>query len=205
MSDGSGWEIVDKHEVDVSKYEPLRGSSYLPLPEKIKNKNKGLINIKNENDNDCFRWCHLVLSIFCRKNNPQRIAKYKGYINKVNYDGIPFPVKLNDIPKIENLNGVIRFNVYDATESKSDIYPLYISNKICDKTCNLLLIENGDNSHYVRIKEFNKLMNSQSKDTHRLFLGYYYLQHFTSEIILKKHAERCLKINGAQKVKMPKK
>ena len=36
-SEGSGWVIksVDKYEIDVSKYKPLRGSSYLPLPEKI--------------------------------------------------------------------------------------------------------------------------------------------------------------------------
>ena len=40
ISEGSGWVIksVDKHEIDISKYKPLRGSSYLPLPEKIKNK-----------------------------------------------------------------------------------------------------------------------------------------------------------------------
>ena len=33
----------------------------------------------------------------------------------------------------------------------------------------------------------------------------YCLQHFTSENILKNHTEVCLKINGAQKVKMPQK
>ena len=38
ISEGSGWDIksVDKHETDISKYKPLRGSSYLPLPENIK-------------------------------------------------------------------------------------------------------------------------------------------------------------------------
>ena len=38
IADGSGRVIksVDKHETDVTKYKPLRGSSYLPLPEKIK-------------------------------------------------------------------------------------------------------------------------------------------------------------------------
>ena len=36
ISEGSGWVIksVDKHEIDISKYKPLRGSSYLPFPEK---------------------------------------------------------------------------------------------------------------------------------------------------------------------------
>ena len=38
ISEGSGWLIksVDKHEIDISKYKPLRGSSYLPLPGKNK-------------------------------------------------------------------------------------------------------------------------------------------------------------------------
>ena len=38
ISEGSGWIIksVDKHEIDISIYKPLRGSLYLPLPEKNK-------------------------------------------------------------------------------------------------------------------------------------------------------------------------
>ena len=86
------------------------------------------------------------------------------YINKVKYDRIDFPVKIKDIPKIENLNDDNRFNVYGVTKDQT-IYLLYTSDKICDKTCNLLLIEN----HYVWIKDFNKLMNSQSRNGHRLF------------------------------------
>ena len=33
---GTGWVIksVDKHEIDISKYKPLRGSSYLPFTRK---------------------------------------------------------------------------------------------------------------------------------------------------------------------------
>ena len=92
----------------------------------------------------------------------------------------------------------IKFNVFGVNDKQS-IYPLYISNEICDKTCNLLLIEN----QYVWIKDFNKLMNTQSKDGHKLFFCYYCLQHFTSEKILKNHTEGCLKINGTKKVKMP--
>ena len=56
------------------------------------------------------------------------------------------------------------------------------------------LIANGNDNHYVWIKDFNKLMNSQSKNGHGLFFCYYCLQHFNSEEILKNHAEVCLKI-----------
>ena len=58
-------------------------------------------------------------------------------------------------------------------------------------------------NHHVCIKDLNKLMDTQSKDSHKLFFCYYCLQHFTSENILKNHTEICLKINGTQKVKMP--
>ena len=102
--------------------------------------------------------------------NTQRISKYKKYtyINKVKYDKIDLPVKIKDIPKIENLNDVIRVNVYGVTKDQT-IYPLYNSNKIWDKTCNLLLIENDNENHYIWIMDFNKLMNSKSKNGHRLF------------------------------------
>ena len=125
----------------------------------------------------------------------------KKYIDKVKYDKINFPVKIKDIPKIENMND-IRFNVFDV-DDKQSIYILSISMKICDRTCNLLLIENDNKNHYVWIKDFNKLMNTQSKHKHKLFFCYYCLQHFTSENTLKNHSEVCLKINGTQKVKMP--
>ena len=56
----------------------------------------------------------------------------------------------------------VMFKVDGVTKDET-IYPLYTSSKIFDNTCNLLLIENGNENHYVWIKDFNKLMNSQSK------------------------------------------
>ena len=140
--------------------------------------------------------------LFPKQINPQRISKYNKYLNKVKYDRIDFPVKIKDIPKIENQNDDIRFNVYGVTKDQT-IFPLYNSNKTYDKTCNLLLIESGNENPYVWIKDFNKLMNSQSKDGHRLLFCLYCLSHFTTEETIKNHAEGCLKINGTQKVKMP--
>ena len=60
ISEGSGWtvESVENHYLNVVKYEPMKGSSYIKLPHELRNSAKGLINIKNE-DNECFRWCHI--------------------------------------------------------------------------------------------------------------------------------------------------
>ena len=61
ISKDSGWIIisVDKRELNVIKYDLLRGSSYLHCLIKLKIK-KRLINIKNDKDNECLRWCHLA-------------------------------------------------------------------------------------------------------------------------------------------------
>ena len=54
ISEGSRWTIqsVDNHYLNIVKYKPMNGSSYIQLPSDLRM--KGLINIKNE-DNECFR------------------------------------------------------------------------------------------------------------------------------------------------------
>ena len=54
--EGSGW-IIDRIEdinIDISNYDPLAGSSYIILPPELNNPKKGLINLKNK-DNECFK------------------------------------------------------------------------------------------------------------------------------------------------------
>ena len=60
LSEGSGWTIssVENHFVNLTQYQPLKGSSYIELPEELKHPNKGLINLQNK-DNCCFAWCHV--------------------------------------------------------------------------------------------------------------------------------------------------
>ena len=74
----------------------------------------------------------------------------------------------------------IKFNVF-GVDDKQSIYPLYISDNICHKTC-LLLIEH----HYVWIKDFNKLMNSQSKNGHRLEFFFFFFVIIVYNILYQK-------------------
>ena len=71
----SGWIIasVDGEYVNISAYNPLIGSTYIKLPNGLKNSMKGLINIKN-NDNKCFFWCH-IRHLHLVKIHPERITK----------------------------------------------------------------------------------------------------------------------------------
>ena len=53
----SGWIIdsVINHIISISKYNLLAGSSYSKLPKELDHPRKGLINIQNNDDNECFK------------------------------------------------------------------------------------------------------------------------------------------------------
>ena len=59
--------------INISNYEPLLGSSDIPLPKALNNSMKGLINLKNK-DHKCFMWCHVRL-INPQNRNAERINK----------------------------------------------------------------------------------------------------------------------------------
>ena len=105
LSEGSGWTIesIDKQYINIVKYKPLKGSSYIKLPPELRNPAKGLINLKN-NDNECFRWCH-IRHLNSQEKNAQRVKKSnKEYIKKLNCTNVSFSVTQKDYRKIEIMN-----------------------------------------------------------------------------------------------------
>ena len=204
VSEGSGWVIdrIDSHYINVTTYQPLHGSSYLELPAKLRNSKKGLINIKNK-DNECFRWCH-IRHLNPQKKDPQRIKKEdKRLIGELNYEGIEFrfPVSQKHYNKVEKQNS-IRINIFSY--EKEQPFPIHISKEKCEDQMNLLLITEDGKKHYILIKDFNAFMYNQTKHKDKKHFCIYCLQCFSSESILVKHTNNCLTINGAQAINMPK-
>ncbi|KAK9687112.1 hypothetical protein QE152_g36685 [Popillia japonica] len=64
---GSFWVLNNVHSllININKFTPLSGSSYIELPEWIKS-TKSCINVKNR-DNQCFKWS--ILSALHPQNN----------------------------------------------------------------------------------------------------------------------------------------
>ena len=201
ISEGSGWIIksVDGHFINVVRYRPLRGSSYIPLPKELQNSAKGIINMKN-NDDECFRWCH-IRHLLPQNKNPQRIKECdKKYIEKLDYSGIEFPVSVKQYNKIEKQNS-INVNVFGYEEGQK--YPIRISKEKFNSCLNLLLITEGEVQHYCLIKDFNKFMYNQTKHNERKHFCMYCLQCSSSKEHLEKHKVDCIEINGEQSIKMP--
>ena len=201
ISEGSGWVVktVDGHFINVLKYKPLRGSSYISLPEELRNSAKGIINIKNKDD-ECFRWCH-IRYLNPQKKDPQRVkTSDRAYVEKLDYSGIDFPVSVKQYNKIEKQNS-LRVNVFGY--EKKQPYPIYVSKEKFESQLNLLLITKDEVKHYCLIKDFNKFMYNQTKHKERKNFCMYCLQCFSSKRILEEHTVNCIEINGAQSIKMP--
>ena len=103
LKEGSGWTTdgVLENYFNLVNYKPLEGKSYIPLPKELQNSLKGLINLKNE-DNECFRWCH-IRHLNPQDVHPERTKKkqIRGIVQELNYQGVDFPVSLKDYEKIE--------------------------------------------------------------------------------------------------------
>ena len=202
VSEGSGWVIdrIDSHYINVTTFKPLHGSSYIELPTAFRNPKKGLINIKNKDD-ERFRWCH-IRHLNPQEKNPQRIKKEdKKMINELNYDGIDFPLSQKHYNKVEKQNS-IRINVFGHENRQP--FPIHISKKTFEDQMKLLLITKDEKKHYVLIKDFNAFMYNQSKHKERKNFYMYCLHCFSSERILANHVNNCLTINGAEAINMPK-
>ena len=148
-----------------------------------------------------FLWCHV------RHLNP--IDNHSGRINKKDqeiantndYYGINFPILKKDYFKIEKQNSIC-INVFSY--DNGIIYPIYISSEKISDSIDLLLIFEKNKSHYVYIKDFNRLMFNKSKNKNKNHLCRYCLQCFGNESILIEHKKNCLVTNGEQCVKLNK-
>ena len=114
---------VIKFELHTVSYKPLRGETYIPLPEELANK-KAIINMQNKDqnkDNKCFLWC-VLRALNPKDNHPERIDKeLKPKENTLNMEGIEYPVSLKDLNKFEKQNPSISITVL-GYEGKS-VYP----------------------------------------------------------------------------------
>ena len=179
----------------------MKGNSYIKLPNELCNSAKGLINMKN-NDNECFRWCH-IRHLNPQIKDPLRIkTSDTAFVHNTDYQGIEFPGTIKQINKIEKENS---FNIDVFGYEEKQKYPIYVSKEKYEDCMNLLLITENENKHYVIIKDFNKFMFNQTKHKERKHFCMYCLQCFSSGQVFTTHKKICIQINGEQAIKMPEK
>ena len=202
QKNGSGWYFkeVIRLEIHTVDYKPMKGKSHIPLPDFLMRK-KAIINMQNKDDK-CFLWS-VLRYLHPREKHSTRINDLREYENDLNFKGIEFPVKVKDIQKFENQNpNVPGINVFSINDNNK-IYPLRLNKKDTKKSIDLFLFSEDENQHYSLIKNFSRLVRSQTtSDCRKLHICKKCFTHFTKKYLFKKHSRYCNK-NETVAVKMP--
>ena len=203
-AEGSGWkfEKVIKLVLHTTRWEPVNAGSYIELPQELKNR-KAIINMKNQDDK-CFMWC-VLRALNPKDKNAERIDNdLKNKVDTLNMEGIQYPVSFRGIDRFEHLNPEISISVLGYNEDDK-VYPLKVSKYTgCKHDIVLLLIKDGENSHYCLVKNISALFASQINNNHK-GTRYYCLNCFNgfkSPDSLDKHKEYCYN-NECVKISMP--
>ena len=197
QAEGSGWVFLEVENLTLHTdiWDPIKASSYIDLPEELKNK-KALINMKNENDHKCFLWC-VLRALNPKDKNAERIDKdLKSKENTLNMSGITYPVNIKeDIKRFEKQNADISISVLGYSKDEK-IYPLrrskYAMKNKRKHNIVLLLIKDGDNSHYCYVKNESALLASQvNSHKGKLYFCLNCLNGFDTPEKLDNHNEYC--------------
>ena len=195
------FEKVIELVVPFARYEPLRGSSFMPLPTKLKNK-KAIVNMKNE-DEECFKWC-VTRALNPVDKNAERITKeLRQEAENLDWSEIEFPMALKKIDNFERRNPGIAIFIFGF--DGQNVFPLR-KPKVKGTVIDLLLLteesEGRQKTHYCWIKNLNRLLGGQvSKTEKSLVFCRNCLNHFPQDR-LAIHQESCLSFE-AVKIEMP--
>ena len=209
---GSGWHFqrINSLTMKQSRYILTNGGSYIDLPKWIKDK-KAIINIKNT-DEKCFLWA-LIAHFHPVNKNAQRVLKYTEFENEFDFNGINFPIKKTDIPKIEKRFNILVNVLTYIDDNKIDRYYISKQKNIPDKrkiTMFYIKSKNDDDydinniqknvsiGHYCLVKNLNRLLNNDTSQDHEKFWCLNCMNSFQSNIKYNKHTEECNKFKPVQ-------
>ena len=202
-AEGSGWQFlkVIKLVLHTTRWDPINAGSYIDLPEALKNKH-AIINMKNQ-DEECFKWC-VLRALYPKDKNAERIDKdLKSKQDTLNMKGIRYPVNFRDIDRFESQNPEISITILGYNKDER-VYPLKISRYTgCKHDITLLLIKDGEKSHYCLVKNLSALLQSQinnHKGIRNICLNCF--NGFNTPDSLNKHKEYCYN-NECVKILMP--
>ena len=202
-SNRSNWKVSNilKMDINMINYNPLSGSSWIELNKFLASK-KAIINMQNE-DNEYFKWCVTTALNMKNKNNERIDKELIEKSKELNWKGIKFPFKLNQIAKFEKNNPdksvtVCRF------KNKKPIPLNELKNYGRKHHIDLLLISNEMNNHYCLINDFSQLMTfSKSKHHGEKYYCRNCLRGYNSEEALSKHWPYC-KEHSCVRIELPK-
>ena len=153
---GSGWNVdcVEHLQVHLSPWKPIRGGTYVPLPDFIKKK-KAILNIKSK-DQKCFIWSVIASRIAIPwGKNPSQVKNYKPFELELDTTGLAFPMTLDQVKTFEERNNM-SVNVYSCDEENKQVTPLRVSQTTRQEHIHLFYYK----GHFSLVRSLDRLLSS---------------------------------------------
>ena len=192
--DGSDWlfEGILKLKIKINIQKSILGKGFIELPDFIKYK-KCCVNPKNDDD-ECFKWCLIMAKHYIDIKNHHRseIKYYKKYKHEIiEPENFQYPVQISDIPEFERLNNM-KINVLNLDEDNK-ITSEYTSMERNENVVTLMLIHEGEKSHYVWVKSESALFASKTSHYKKHVCLQCLTHSFDCQRKLDEHMEICKK------------
>jgi len=187
---------IKKLKMVFVPFQPFAvASSYIPTPAWLA-KRRAVINVKNYQDDQCFKWA-VLSALYPASSHADRLENYLPYENIINCSSLTFPVHPKHFSIFERDDPTIALHclTYDAISKNCTI--LYLSQFMHERVhkIRLLLLDSPhryDNRHYVWIKNLSRLVASCYTKEHAHFVCLSCLHPFTKQSTLEKHELQCL-------------
>ena len=156
-----------------------------------------------------FFW-NVLRALNPKDDHPERIDKdLRSKQDTINMEGINYPVDFKGVDRFEHLNPDISISILGYNKEEK-IYPLRISKYTKGKKEDgrkydivLLLIKDGENSHYCLVKNLSALLRTQiNKSESKLYFCLNCLNGYDKPEKLENHKEYCSE-NESVKINMP--
>ena len=196
----SNWQFLRVERVEIHLDEMTVGK-FIPLPDWLDAK-KALTNMKNENDDECFKYCLGRWKNPVEKN-PQRITSLlEKQCEELIWEGISFPISWRGIDRFERQND-ISVNVLGL--DGKEIVTLRKTKEKKENHVILFKLKQGENEHFALVNNLNRLwfgQDSKNKNQRQVCDGC--LNSFNSKETLEVHQEFCVD-DGVKAVLPPRK
>lgn len=164
---GSGWTLTEiiHLELNVNKYECIKGNSYIKLSNFLLLK-RACLNVMNS-DEYCFKWA-VISALKKGVNHPERCISYNikeisaevidlGNGIVLNFKNLQFPMAVNEVKKFDQQNPDISVNVF-GIENDKIVGPYHLTLQEKSNHINLLVLSDdlNNNFHYVWIKNMSR-------------------------------------------------
>jgi len=223
---GSRWRIKRFLELrmNFTLYEMDRPGGYMPTPKKLIGK-RCLVNIRNPNDEMCFKWSILAQlhplykSTTMNSQTQTAVSSYINVPNNIFWDCLTYPVTIDQIPKFLHFNPDISVNVfgyetydslgYNPQQYLGRTFPLFICRQKRRQHFDLLLLISDATSHYTLLRQsdenpsegLSRLLGRRER-IYMKYICHFCLHYFLSLTTLNRHQEYCAGL-GLQRTIFP--